>query len=487
MNLRAQPQVRYRQRHLLKPVTTTALTTLLALTLSACGGSSSNDDDDDHDHDHVHAEGGRLIYSLSGSADTLKMFDQTVTSEQFTSTTVATGADAQLVLSNDGVTLAMLNGSDLSIVSSGLEHMHGEDAHTHDVEALTAAPIAGVAQVVATTDHFSVLKNDGTGLLLEAADGEIVSGLNLPNNLVYPALALQGGQFMTFTANSVTPANTDITVVNADGTTGSGGLIWVRPHEGGYFAESMTCADGVEQTAQTDNFTLILCGDGTLRWLISGYVTVDGHPAGVGETLHVTQRYPATETRREGAIGEVTTGSTGFIENITGLTKTNHEHSVIAAWSADQLWLVNAHSDHPHRGDLVSITGENFGDIIAVTTTTEDDAIALLSNSGKLAVSRFDVNDSSNPVATGETEREQLGAAGAVWNTNNSHLLAGAYEFLVVNSATGTLYEVDAHSAEDDYHLHSTTASSNLNNAFSAVFAHAAEEEHADDDHDHDH
>ncbi len=484
MNLRAQPQVRFRHRHLLKPVTTTALTTLLALTLSACGGDSSSDSSD-NDHNHDHAEGGRLIYSLSGSADTLKMFDQTVTSEQFTSTTVATGADAQLVLSNDGVTLAMLNGSDLSIVSSGLEHMHGEDAHAHAVATLTAAHIADVAQVVATTDHFSVLKNDGSGLLLEAADGEVVSGLNLPNNLVYPALALQGGQFMTFTANAVTPANTDITVVNADGTTGTDGLIWVRPHDGGYFAESMTCADGVEQTAQTENFTLILCGDGTLRWLISGYVTIDGHPQGAGETLHVTQRYPATETRREGAVGEVTTGSTGFIENITGLTKTNHEHSVIAAWSADQLWLVNAHSDHPHRGDLVSVTGENFGDIIAVTTTTEDDAIALLSNSGKLAVSRFDVDDSSNPVATGETEREQLGAAGAVWNTSNSHLLAGAFEFLVVNSATGTLYEVDTHSAEGDYHLHSTTANSNLNNAFSAVFAHVAEEEHADDDHDH--
>jgi len=148
---------------------------------------------------------------------------------------------------------------------------------------------------------------------------------------------------------------------------------------------------------------------------------------------------------------------------------------------------VNAHNDHPHRGDLVSITGENFGDIIAVSTTTEDDAIALLSNSGKLAVSRFDVNESSNPVASGETAREQLGAAAAIWSTANAQLLAGAYEFLVVNSATGTLYEVDAHSAEDDYHLHSTTANSNLNNAFSAVFAHAAEEEHADDDHDHDH
>ena len=157
MNLRAQPQVRFRHRHLLKPVTTTALTTLLALTLSACGGDSSSDSSD-NDHNHDHAEGGRLIYSLSGSADTLKMFDQTVASEQFTSTTVATGADAQLVLSNDGVTLAMLNGSDLSIVSSGLEHMHGEDAHAHAVATLTAAHIADVAQVVATTDHFSVLK-----------------------------------------------------------------------------------------------------------------------------------------------------------------------------------------------------------------------------------------------------------------------------------------------------------------------------------------
>ena len=453
----------------------------LSSTLIACGGGSSSSADNDHD-DHDHAEGGRLIYSLAGSADTLRMFDQTVATDQFTSTTVATGADTKLILSNDGVTLAMLDGTDLSIVSSGLEHMHGEDAHTHDVEIATADPITNVTQVIATTDHFSVLKSDGSGLLLEAADGEPVAGLNLPSTIVYPTLALEGGQFMTFTANVDDAADTDITVVNADGSTGDNGLIWVRPNTDGFFTESMTCTDGVEQTAQTDNFTIILCGDGTLRWLISGYVAAEGHPAGAGETIHVTQRYPSTETRRAGAVGEVTAGANGFIENITGLTKTHHEGNVIAAWSADQLWLVNAHNDHPHRGDLVAITGESFGNIIATAATTDDNAIALLSDTGKLAVSRFDVDESSNPVATGESELEQLGSAAADWSVNDSHMLAGAYEFLIVNRTTGTLYQVDAHDDEDDYHLHATDTNSNLINAFSAVFAHSAEEhdeEHA--------
>lgn len=467
---------------------------LLVLAISgalvACGGSSSKKDEHDHQHDHAH-HGGRLIYSVAGANDTLKMYDQTVSNNRFTSTTVSANANAQLVLSNDGLTLALLDGSDLRVISSGLQHA----GHTHSVESLSDSPITNVTKVIATTDHFSLLKSNGESVLIEAEDGVEVTGLALQTNAVYPTLALKGGQYMTFTDSTTTAGHTDITVINADGTTGDNGLIWVRPNDGGYFTESFSCADGVNDTAQTDNFTVVLCGDGTLRWLISGYVAPESHPH-AGQTIHVTQRYPevldtndnSIVIRREGAIGEVTAGGAalGFIENITGLTKTHHDGNVIAAWSADQLWLVNSHNDHPHRGNLADITGDNFGDIIAAAATTDDNAIAVLSNSGKLAVSRFDVNSSSNPIATGSVEREQLGTAGQAWSTNNAHLLAGAYEFLIVNRTTGTLYQVDAHDAEDDYHLHGTYPDASLQNAHSMVFAHAIDDDH-DDDHEHDH
>jgi len=457
--------------------------------LTACGGSNNDSSgSDSHDHDHDHAEaGGRLIYSLSGNDDTLKMFDQTVSSKKITGTAVAAKADAQLVLSNDGITLAMLEGSDLRIISSGLEHMTYADPHPHDVETLSAAAITNVDKVVATTDHFSVLKTDGTGLLLEAADGSEISGLSW-SDIVYPTLALHGGQYLTFTANATTPANTDISVINADGSSGTNGLIWVRPNDGGYFAKSLTCTNGVNDAAQTEDFTVILCGDGTLRWLISDYETPVGHPAGDGVTIHVSQRYPATTDRREGETGEVTTGTTGFIENITHLTKTHHDDDVIAAWSADQVWMVNGHGDHPHRGNISTIVGADFGNIIALAATTDDDALAVLSDSGKIAVSRFEVKSSSNPVLKGSVEREQLGAEGNSWSSTNAKLLSGPYAFMIANSATQKLYQFDTHSAEDDYHLHTTYNDAAPSSISSAVFAHAIEAEHSDDDHDgHDH
>lgn len=464
---------------LTKPLMALALSGLLA----ACGGSSDDKDDDDH-HDHTHSHGGRLIYSLSNAAG-LSMFDQTLDPAAFVGTNVASQAGAQLTLAKDGLTAALLEGTHLSVVSSGLEHLHGDSAHVHDV-ALTGESFTNVQKVVATGYYFSTLSGSNSDLIPSDGDGVEESW----TSVVYPTLALKGGDFLKFTANTTDGTVTDITVVDHHDDTGTEGRIFLRPNADGHFAESISCADGISETAQTENFTVILCGDGTLRWLISGYVAPEGHPQ-VGKTLHVTQRYPATfdgdsnPVRREGATGEVTAGADGFIENITGLTVTHSDDNVIVAWSADQLWLINGHGDHPHRGDLLAITGTDFGDIIAVTAATDDNALALLSDGGKVAISRFEVNSSSNPVATGSVVREQLGASGHGWSTGNARLLAGDYEFFAINKDSGTLYHIDAHAADDDYHLHSTFTNGSLINLHSAVFAHAIESDEHDDDHDH--
>lgn len=444
----------------------------LALLLSACGGSNKDYIDDDHDHDDEATFGGRLIYS-SNADDSLAFFDQT-NDNQFDRSTVAAKADAKLVLSRDGLKVAMLEGTNLSIVSSGLEHLHDSHPHTHELSLASSAPFAGVAQVLATGAYFSTLDSDGKSRLISVDGKEVAASWA---NARYPSLALAGGDFLIFSANA-DDSSTDIRVVDAQGNSGTDGLIWARPNADGVFVPAMNCPDGVKDSAQSEDFTLLLCGDGTLRWLISGYEAVDGHPQ-AGKTLHVTQRYPATSGRREGALGEVTTGSKGFIGNISALSATWHDDDVIAAWAGDQLWLINAHNDHPHRKDLSTLVGSDFGAIKAVAAAYEDDAIAILSDSGKLAISRFAL-ESSTPAATGETVREDF-AIGA-----DLSLMASGLGFWLVDRAAGELISLDAHSSEDDYHLHGRYSDESVKNASSVVFAYPRDED-SDHDHDHDH
>src|SRR5690606_34376239 len=100
----------------------------------------------------------------------------------------------------------------------------------------------------------------------------------------------------------------------------------------------------------------------------------------------------------------------------------------------------------------------------------------------------FEVNSSSNPVLKGSVAREQLGAEGNSWSSTNAKLLSGPYAFMIAHSATQQLYQFDTHSAEDDYHLHTTYNDAAPSSISSAVFAQAIEAEHSDDEHDgHDH
>lgn len=447
-----------------------SIKTMMALAISGLLAACSSSDQHDEHHDHAHNQGGRLIYSLN-SAPGLLMFDQTLEQPAFVSTKVNNTAQAaQLLLANDGLTFGLLEGNQLSLASSGLEHLHGDHAHTHEVE-LKGNTFPNVQRVI-TTDHYFSTLSGNTSDLIQLGDGSIKKSWT---PVVYPTLALKGGDFLKFTADPENSSLTHMSVVDQHGDTGAEGRIFVRPNNGGYLTPSFTCAEGVAETAQTDVFTVILCGDGTLRWLISGYLAPEGHPL-AGQTLHVTQRYPATDNRREGAIGEVAAGANGFITGISHLRATHHAKDVILAWSADQLWLINAHNDHPHRGNLMPVVGEGFGNILAATATTEDDALAVLSDTGKVAISRFEVNSSSNPVAKGEAVREQLGSA-ASWGAGSGLLVPGSYAFYAINKNSGTLYKLDAHAADDDYHLHDTHQHDSLKNISSAVFAQGIEDD----------
>ncbi len=463
--------------------------TLTAITfLVACGGKNKDLDKHDSDHEHAESLGGRLLYSNT-MADTLKLYDQTLEkSQRFSTTTVAAQANAGLILSNDGLAVAMLEGDEFSVISSGLEHLEGAHAHAHAVSISTAKPYADIKQVVATGEYFSTLTNTGSSQLVNSNGTETTQQWI---DVVHPTLALGGGDFLKFTKDS-TSINVDITVVDAQGGSGTDGLIFLRPNADGSMIKSLSCAEGIKQTAQTESFTMILCSDGSLRWLISGYEAPETHPQ-KGKTIHVTQRYPATadannnEVRSAGANGEVVAGSAGFIKNISGVLAASYEDNVIAAWSEDQLWLINAHNDHPHKADLSKMRGVDFGNTIAVVAN-EHEALALLIDTGKIAIIRFEISNHS-PVAVGASVQDTLVSANESYTATNSMLLAGGNEFFVIHKPTYALFEFDAHSAAEDYHLHSTQTNESLQSLHSAVFAHAKElhAEHAHDESEHGH
>lgn len=462
----------------------TGVRLLLTLTafsmLVACGGKNKDIEEKQHEHAHTDAVGGRLLYSTD-VADTLKVYDQTLQpTPQFNTTTVATLAKVQLTLATDGLTVAMLEGADLSVVNSGLAHLHGEHAHSHPVSLSAAPAIANVQQVVATGEYFSILSTTGSSTLLNS-DGT-ATDQQWPN-VVYPTLALAGGDFLTFTQSG---DDVDLTVVDAQGSSGTEGRIFLRPNDDGYLAQSISCAGGIRQAAQTENLTLIACEDGSLRWLISGYEAPDAHPQ-AGKTIHVTQRYPATvdvnnnEVRPAGAVGEVVAGSTKFIGDILNVLAASFEDNLIAAWSADQLWLISAHGDHPHQGDLSALMRTDFGNAIALAANSHD-ALAVLSDQGNVAITRYAIQN-HKPQAIGAVTQVSWPLNGETFNSERAVLLSGDNAFFMLHPATASLFEFDAHSDEEDYHLHRKDTHSDLKSAQSAVFAYIKEQhdEHTED------
>lgn len=443
----------------------------LSGTLAACGGS--NDDSSTDQHDHEHADGGRLIYSITGANDTLKMFDQTVSSNPFTATAVAAQADAQLVLSNDGVTLAMLEGSQLRVISSGLEHMSYADAHAHDVKELSTSAMENVAQVVATTDHFSVRKSDGSGMLLEAADGAEVTGLSW-SDIVYPTLALHGDHYLKFTEAA---GGVNISVVDDKDVTEN---IVLRSSDPAA-TSALFCPTEVKDTAQTDAFTVVLCGDNTMRWLIS-------HEQEDGSVQYVSQKYNwITADEQIGVM--VQGGNLEAISDISHLTKTNSEHNAVVAWSntsTKALWIMFAHGDHPHRTNLTDQIDSTSILSVSASTSHEHDVFAVLGNDSKMAVMSYQTTaDGHNLELSGTPDKFSV-ASDKTWGSSDKLLAAGS-SFFVIHKATGALYNIDSHG--DSYHVHGDPQiNHDLSNISSAVFAHAIEAEHSDDDHDgHDH
>ena len=422
----------------------------LSMLMVACGGSSSSTDEEieeEEEHEHEHA-GGRLFYSLSNTSG-LAMFDQTVETDQFSTGVVTTsGTDAELVLSKEGLTFAMLDSGAVYIVNAGLDHLeehdeeegdeaHEEEGHTHDPESMATELTSGVTMVVATHGYFSAF-DGSTSTVIHADEGETETTWM---NVEYPTLALSGDHYLTFTADGTDVA---IEVVEANG-------------ESLETPVTLACTDSAVLTsAQSEEMTQILCDDGTLLTLI----------AETGDTDIVF----TTDSDAD----------SGFNQ----LTATYAEGNVIAGWndSSKLLVLTKAHGDHAHSLDVTDEIESDQILSVAATSGSEENVLGVLGDDGRFYALTYHAEEH-------DVELEDTAAftvdSQATWAAPDQ-VLAGEESFLIVNTGNSTLYYADAHDGSS-YHVHSEVSDDSLATLSSAVLAHGIEHDHDGDDEDHDH
>lgn len=444
MNLRAQPQVRFRHRHLLKPVTTTALTTLLALTLSACGGDSSSDSSAD-DHQHGHEHNGRLLFSLSNTTS-LRVFDQA--EAEFESLQGdASGNAATLVLADNGLSAVVLANKIAQVVYSGLhaeedetdathtatnttnttaseEHAHDEHEHA---ELLTLS-LSNVERVISTQGHFSLLANGATQLLPSAdvetagLDFESITG---PAAQSFPALVLdEAHELFLFFADDK-----------------------AQVYEAGVVTADEFACSNPQDAAQAGALNVVLCDEGLQYLLVED-------DSGV-HSLH--------------------SGTVSFASatSITALTSNGHD---VVAYNGSNAFLLHEGAAHSLNAETLPLTlGAGSALCQAAFASEDSETLALVSDDAFLNLLNLADSSLNKRVALDETVSSGLSCAQLA--------LAFAPEgFLVADKQAALLYLIDAH--DGPYHVHSRYRDSQLSNLSQMVFMHSMNAAH---EHEHQH
>lgn len=361
-------------------ISTTAL-------LTACGGGSSHDDDhDDHEHDHNHA--GRLLFIKPDGS--LGMYDQTEKNPDLAFSSPASLATnpTALQIANNGLTAAIQTQSKVVFISSGLEHLNHDHAHTHEVKQM-GNEVSGT-KVIATDEHFSVLDTDTT--IYTAKDGLLAAGFNIISTS-YPALVLEDDHLLVFNPYG---SNVKGQVVNSTNTP-------VTPEV------DFTCNE-VKATAQADDLAMVLCENDTLYGVVS---YEDSNHSEVFKTKL----------------------------SLTGITNLTSSDDFVVAWSKNALWKVEAHGSHTHAKDLsrrIDLAGK---DICSVAVDTEAGFIAALLNNGEVNL-YHPTNTNSYRAAT----IADISACG------HALISAGAMSFMVLDSKNGKLYNLDSHGHDFHVH-----------------------------------
>lgn len=404
-----------------------------ALGLAGCGGSNKDHHgDNDHDHSHDHDQRGRLIFSTTNNSN-LGVFDQAQNTPGFLANgfTRNGNAGSELILNHDGLSIAVLDGTELTILSSGLEHLNGHSSahgHSHDIKDV-GVNITNVDIVIPTQGYFSILKTDGSSYLI-APDGDIDPASD--SNVVYPSLLLAGDDRLTFSAAG---SNTVANIVDMQGNALATPI-------------SFTC-DAIKQTVQTFHMVATLCNNGRVYLIASE---------------HSNNKYQHSEIELS-------------YTNIAGLLIANSEDDTIAAYNTNQLYLITAHGNHIHDADASSKIATTIEQAVALT---DSDTLAVLGNNGNITFVNFDVDHGTPNIKEASTETIN----GSNISTENLSLVAGAETLWVINKVSGELYRFDAH--DDHFHQHDTYQHDDLKALHSVVFAHYIEtiDDHDDDDHD---
>lgn len=434
MNLRVQPQVRFRHQHLLKPVATTALTALLALTLSACGGDSSNNSNDDSGHQHEHEHSGRLLFSLTDTTS-LTVFDQAeATFESLDGT--ASGNAATLVLADNGLSAVVLANNIAQVVYSGLHAEDDEAAEAsadatheeHEHAELLALSLSSVDRVITTQGHFSLLTNGATQLLpsadMEAAglDFESITGPAAQN---FPALVLdeEHGMFLFFAAGKA------------------------QVYENGAVTTDEFACSNPQAAAQTGEMSVILCDEG-LQYLL---------------------------VEEENGEHSLHSGSVSFTSPNTMTALISNGHDVVA-YNASSAFLLHEEADHSISAEALPLTLSAGKQICQAAFASEDsETLALVSNDAFLNLLDLEDSSANKRVALDETVSNGL-------NCNQLALAFAPEGFLVADKNAALLYLIDSHGGP--YHVHSRYPNSQLGNLSQMVFMHSMA---VSDDHSHTH
>ncbi len=442
MNLRAQPQVHFRHYRLIGPAATTAMTALLALTLSACGGDSSSDNDHNHNHEH----NGRLLFSLTDTTS-LQMFDQA--EAEFESLQGdASGNAATLVLADNGLSAVVLANNIAQVVYSGLhaeedeadtthpaantatntaaseEHAHDEHEHA---ELLTLS-LSNVERVITTQGHFSLLANGATQLLptgdVEAAglDFERITG---PAAQSFPALVLDEAHemFLFFAADKA------------------------QVYEGGVVTADEFACSNPQAAVQAGAVNVVLCDEG-LQYLL---------------------------VEEDNGVHSLHSGTVSFTSatSITALTSNGHD---VVAYNGSNAFLLYEDTSHNLNAEALPLTlGAGSTICQAAFASKDNETLALVSDDAFLNL--LDLKDSStnNRIALDETVSNGLSCTQLA--------LAFAPEgFLVADKQAALLYLIDSHGGP--YHVHSRYPNSQLSNLSQMVLMHSIDAAH---DHQHEH
>lgn len=423
---------------------------LLVLAISsalvACGGSSSSKKDEhDHEHEHEHEHddhAGRLLFSVQDN-DPLFVYDEA--ENKFDDIGSATANAATLVLADNGLSAAVLAGTTLNIVFSGLHNDDHNEEHDHDEEhdhaELLDITLNSVTKVIATRGHFSALSNGATQLLnsddIENPMLAFETAITTPASQTYPGIVLDAEHRVFFAADNAYVYN-DMDL-----------------------EDTLDCTNPTHH-AEAGELTVINC-DGTAK-----YVVLEVH----GDHHHIYT-------------GEVA-GLSAI--NLTNLTSNGHD---IVAWTSSNAWIIaiNEHDDS-HTHDMVSIQAANESltveasaltlpelngaSICQAAFATEDkDTLGVLTSNGRLHL--INVEDDTNRTLTLDNTNTDC---------NSLHLAAGAEAFLVANTVESKLYLIDAH--DGPYHIHSRINDSRISELAHMVYMHASHDDHDDHDHDHD-